>query len=192
MYGPVPDLLPPIEQMDAINEESLDRPGTIRHTHRLREISVQQIMEGTARERAARALNTRSLPPSKIMELNVGDKVDFFRTPNNKDVSGWQGPATVVDVTTADRGNIWIKHIHRPMVCRLGDERLHIPFLVLLAHFRSLMSRQVATWHDACNQVEQLGRGQHMFLGKSSVQEIGLKREILATTHDNYLNNWFT
>jgi hypothetical protein len=61
VYGRVPALLPGIDQAEAPNEQNLSMPGTIRHTHRIREISVQQMIEGAARAIIQRAMQTRSL-----------------------------------------------------------------------------------------------------------------------------------
>jgi hypothetical protein len=62
LYGRVPALLPGIDQNEAPNEATLSLPGTIRHTHRIREIAVRRMVEGTAKTRAHRAMQTRSLP----------------------------------------------------------------------------------------------------------------------------------
>ena len=33
-----------------------------------------------------------------------GDTVDLFRRPNNKDLSGWRGPAVFVSTASVDQG----------------------------------------------------------------------------------------
>ena len=48
VYGRVPALLPGINQIDAPDRRSL--PPSIKDTHRLREISIQAMVEGSALE----------------------------------------------------------------------------------------------------------------------------------------------
>ena len=76
MYGRVPNLLPSIDQPDATNEDSLSLPGTIRHCHRLCEISVQAMVEETALQRTQHALQTRTLPAGEREGYQVGDLVE--------------------------------------------------------------------------------------------------------------------
>jgi len=147
VYGRVPHILPSIDQGDVINENSLDLPGLIRHTFRLREIAVQAMIEETAYVRAQRALQTRSVPTAWPGQLKPGDLVDFFRPGGSKDLSGWTGPARVIDPTHTGEGTITIKHVHRPIEVRIGDLRPHISLLVFSAAIMSALARQIATWH---------------------------------------------
>ena len=55
LYGRTPNMLPDLNIMD----ENIE-PGTIRHANRLREISLQQTIEGTAAEKIKRALNSKT------------------------------------------------------------------------------------------------------------------------------------
>merc|ERR1712026_524797 len=102
VYGRVPAILPSINQIDA--PDAAQQVPLIRHSHRLREISVQAMVEGSARARLGRAMNTRSTLASQHLNLQVGDEVDYFREPHQKDISGWYGPAEVVDVSRQSRG----------------------------------------------------------------------------------------
>jgi len=133
VYGRVPNILPDIDRPDAINEGALNHPGSIRNVHRLREIAVQAMVEETAKVRAGRALNARSQPTVAPGTYKIGDQVDFYRKGGSKDVTGWTGPATVLDPYHMDRGTITIRHLHRPVDVQVGDIRFHLPFLVYLA-----------------------------------------------------------
>ena len=88
LYGRVPLILPDLNQVDAPNEDSLEHPGLIRHTFRLREIAVGAMIAETALHRAQRALNTRTIPAGEREKYQPGDLVDFYRPPGSKDVSG--------------------------------------------------------------------------------------------------------
>ena len=113
VYGRVPHILPSVDQLVHRGEGNLPAPGLIRHTQRLREIAVQAMVEGTARERLLRSENTRTTAPAKALDLSPGDEVDFFREPTTKDTSGWLGPAIVDDVTRKERGAISVRYLNR-------------------------------------------------------------------------------
>ena len=91
LYGRVPRILPEIEQFDSVGETERLNPGLIRHANRLREISVQAMIEGSARARFGRAINTRTTMAAQKLQLRPGDEVGFFREPHDKDTSGWIG-----------------------------------------------------------------------------------------------------
>jgi hypothetical protein len=69
VYGRVPRILPSIDQVAAPDEGRQPEPGTIQHTHRLREISIQAMIEGSARARLVRAMNTRTTLPAQRLNL---------------------------------------------------------------------------------------------------------------------------
>jgi hypothetical protein len=160
VYGRVPALLPSIDSPDAINEATLGHPGTIRYTHRLREISVQAMIEETAKLRASRALQTRTIPAGQLEQYKPGDLVDFYRPIGSKDAAGWTGPAKIIDPTHLDKGTITIRHVHRPIEVRIGDLRRHLPFLVFLAAEYSSMNRQALTW-SMCRMYVDSHVGEH-------------------------------
>jgi hypothetical protein len=109
----VPRILPSIDQVDAVDEARMPSPGLIRRAHRLREVSVQAMMEGSARARLGRAVEARTTIASQKLDLQNGEEVDFFRQPSTKDASGWFGPATVIDIQRAARGIISIRWQNR-------------------------------------------------------------------------------
>eukprot|EP00975_Prorocentrum_lima_P063364 12891080-Prorocentrum_lima.AAC.1 len=49
-----------------------------------------------AAERAQRALQSKT---PQFKNYPIGDQVEFSRAPANKDLAGWCGPATVVNVS---------------------------------------------------------------------------------------------
>ena len=168
LYGRVPLILPDLNQVDAPNEESLDHPGLIRHTFRLREIAVGAMIAETALHRAQRALNTRTIPAGEREKYQPGDLVDFYRPPGSKDVSGWTGPAKVIDPFHLQDGTITIKHVHRPIEVRIGDLRRHMSCLVYwqLAHPASAVSNTVHSWTDVRMYIEShVPNGKGVLLG---------------------------
>ena len=75
--GTVPAMLPGIDQVANPGETVESSRGSIAHTHRLREVAIQAVAEGSAPARPGRALNTRSLLAGQAMNLQVGEAVDF-------------------------------------------------------------------------------------------------------------------
>ena len=108
-------MLPGVDQFDADNENELERPGSLRHVHRVREIAIQTMVQATAQARAQRALNTRTLPAGQTHEYHTGDLFDFWTDPGSRDFSGWRGPARIIDMSQLSHGTIGIKHGHHNM-----------------------------------------------------------------------------
>ena len=142
VYGRVPHMLPDlscypdVEKDNGTNRDANgDLPGTVRHSHRLREIAIQQMVSGTAAQRIGRVLGTRTLVPVQHMNYKVGDQVEYYKDKDRpKDTPGWHGPASIVDMSQATRGSIGIRHggVVLPNVA-LRNLRPYESFLVLLA-----------------------------------------------------------
>ena len=112
--------------------ESMPFPGVLKNSHRLREIAIQQMIEGTARARLGRSLRTKSLAPGEAANCQINEEVDYYRHPTNKDTPGWTGPARIVDLTQIHRGTVGINHQGRNLTCRLGALRRHLRILPML------------------------------------------------------------
>ena len=128
-----PKMLPSIDQIEGPGEAGKLNPGLISHTHRLREIRIQAMVEGSARARLGRALNTRATLSAQKLNLQVGDEVDIYRAPDNKDASGWEGPADVIDVSRATRGVASVVQNSHVKEVQLAHVRRHLHVLPLLA-----------------------------------------------------------
>ena len=72
------------------------------------------------------------------MDLKLGDEVDFWREPPNRDISGWRGPATVINDTRMAEGVIGVEWQGRNLTCQLGDVRRALIMwgLFMASHFR--------------------------------------------------------
>ncbi len=95
VYGRTPPLLPGLE---VLNDDGVITPLTDRQVGRVREISVQSIVEGTAHNKLLRAINCRTQPAGETYDDKVGEEIEFFRDKGTKDVSGWIGPATITNI----------------------------------------------------------------------------------------------
>ena len=166
VYGRCPPMLPDLSRLDdwTADDRHADSDGTIRHTHRMREIAIQSIVQETARVRITRALSTPTQASGAREDYQAGDKVDYHHKCG-KDKTGWIGPATVVDATHIDRGTITVKHLTRPIEVRLGDLRRHAEFLVFLAASYAAYGSQSREWQYIRHAIEQLHTGQTLVLG---------------------------
>ena len=133
VYGRVLSLLPNMNQTNGNGElsdpESMPLPGVLRNSHRLTEIAIQQMIEGTARARLGRTLRTKTLAPGEAANYQTNEEVHDYRPPTNKDTPGWTGPARIVDLTQIHRGTVGVNHQGRSLTCKLGALRRHLSFL---------------------------------------------------------------
>ena len=127
VFGRTPAILPIFE---IINEDGEMSPLTDRMVHRVRELAVAAMVEGTAHKRVLTALRSRSLPSGESQMLALGDAVDYYRPPGNKDVSGWVGDATVKDLSTLKDGLVVLDHKGKDVRAKCGDVRSSLQYLV--------------------------------------------------------------
>ena len=102
-FGATPAMLPDPWQ---VPDDTAQGPG--RYLHRIREIALQKIIESTAQARVRRALGGRTSVPGEVLDYVPGELVEFYRPPSSKDVSGWQGPAPVVE-NHPSRGHVSVQ-----------------------------------------------------------------------------------
>eukprot|EP00435_Cladocopium_sp_Y103_P060618 s677_g22.t1 len=72
----------------------------------------------------------------ELLELKLGDLVEFFRKPFNEDLSGWHGPAEVVNLTSLQDGILRVKWQGRVIAVRVQDVRA----AMMCATFRMQLS----------------------------------------------------
>ena len=136
LFGRVPNLLLDFEPLHRASLDDAEGGSSSRHVVRLREISVDTMVAGTARDRLDRALASRTRPAGELLELKGGDQVDIYRDPATKDQSGWRGPATVLSTDRLHEGVVDVRWQSRLMPCNVRDIRRALAFLALLAAVR--------------------------------------------------------
>ncbi len=133
------------------------------------------MIEGSARERLGRAMNTRTTMAAQSLDLKVGDEVDFYKAPASKDVSGWYGPAQVVDVSRAVRGIVSVRYQSRVMEVQLQNISRHLFFWALMATYVNAPTPQETAWDYIRAQIEQLPAQKMVHLGYMIVQGLWQK-----------------
>ena len=74
VFGHVPPMLPDVMAV----ADDTGAPSSM-HSHRLREVALQAVIEGTAKDRGTRALKTVTRATGEEPEYTVGDQVEYFR-----------------------------------------------------------------------------------------------------------------
>ena len=96
--------------------------------------SITTEIESTALDRVNRAMRSHTTTPGEKHDYKPGELVEFHRPSNNMDVSGWHGPATVVENQSA-RGQVVLKHDKEQVRARYGDVRRWMAFAALVVGF---------------------------------------------------------
>ena len=132
VIGRTPPALQEFEQqpISAVDDQLGGRVS--QNTSRLRELALQSIVEGTAQDRAKRALTTQARPSAESFDYKVGESVDVFRTPANKDAIGWRGPCQIVNVSNISEGYIEVRFHGRAISVRLQDARRSLVYVTLM------------------------------------------------------------
>ena len=110
LYGRTPQVQPDVDLTSVQADDGGEGvPIAVRHAHRLRALNVLAIVEGTAKARIERAMNSRTRPAGEEAEYRIGDLVEFYTIPDSTDATGWRCPATVLDVSSISHGTIGLK-----------------------------------------------------------------------------------
>jgi len=130
LLGRQPAMLPPIEGGHGGQVASHARAETgMRDEARVREIEAGSIIESIARTRLTRADDSQSRSSLERAEHKVGDLVDIWFEPVNKDSKGWRGPAEIKSINE-DVSNVSVRMQGRTLDRRPQEIREHIPYLV--------------------------------------------------------------
>ena len=160
VLGRIPPILP---EALAVPDDSVSDPTTA-HVHRLREIAIQAIVEGTARERMKRALHTPTRVAHQELEFKVGETVEYWRQPENREASGWRGPATVCDLSRLEHGRIGIRtRADNVLTCRIQDVRRCLAYAVDIVSPET--SSGGVAQHHIQHHIENMTKGVVLVLG---------------------------
>ena len=113
----------------------------------MREIAFNAIVECSAPDRIKRALNTPARAPAEAHAYAPGDSVDLYRHgAGDKHVSGWLGPATLIDASELSHGQATVKWQGRHMNVRQQDHRPHLALLVFFVAGTSALHLEKRRW----------------------------------------------
>ena len=120
VFGKQPGILPDSTTVASTMEDA-DEGLFARQSHRLREIAVSEMITVSARDRIERANKSRTRDSAVLHDYHQDDKVEYWREPPSKGLSGWRGPATVVKVDP--NGDVHVKYQSLIHTCRQQDVR---------------------------------------------------------------------
>eukprot|EP00971_Amphidinium_carterae_P030095 591580-Amphidinium_carterae.1 len=134
VFGRTPPLM--ITDFEQAPLETLRDDGetSLGQTARIRELAVACMTESLATDRVKRAMKAQTHRSSKEMNLEIGQLVDFYRTPVGKERPGWRGPARIVDASTVhDNGILHVLWQGRVLSVSATDVRPHLVLLTMLS-----------------------------------------------------------
>ena len=105
-----------------------------RDSHRIREISLQEIIEATCKERVNRALRTITKPSGEEFRYQIGDEIKYWQEPTSKATSGWTGTGRVCDRTRLEHCVIGTRTSADRVITRMIKQVR--PILAYLGFFR--------------------------------------------------------
>ena len=111
LYGRQPAMLPPLE--------GVENPTDERTISRIRELSLQAMIEATSSAHVTRALRAKTVA---LEQFQVGDMVEYHRPSSSKDSTGWHGPVEVVAVKP-ESGQVILRINGRDLPNRIQDVR---------------------------------------------------------------------
>ena len=156
-----------------------------RNSEQVRSKAVAAMLQATAAEKANRASVSKTRTTGELLQLQVGDQVDFYRQPATKDLSGWLGPATVVDLTQLSEGQVHVRFQGKIMACRVQDVRRAMIFLSLLYVEPSTSPVDVIkqTAESFQSRVVRLGWFKQLGSWKPFEQNAYFSKEVVAGLH---------
>lgn len=116
----------PVGQLDADSLHDLSHEGQ-RCLARVRAISAAFIIEATALARLDRADRHNTVAAQEFAAHAVGDLVDIWYEPHNKDTSGWRGPAQIPFINEGE-GNTTVRFQGGTLDRRCQEVRHHIHY----------------------------------------------------------------
>ena len=107
---------------------------------RLREVAIRAMVQSTAEAKAIRASKSQTRPAGELANLQLVESVDILRPTISKDISRWNGPARVTDLSALIDGLIGVRWQGRNFQVRVQDCRRSLAFLSVPFLFGGSMS----------------------------------------------------
>jgi len=126
LFGRTPKLLTTITE--ETGEDVSDRDAS-----RIRHVAISSMIQASASQKAKIANESKTRRSGELLELQLGDLVEFYRKPMAKDSCGWHGPAEVVNLASLKDGMLYVQWQGRVLAVRVQDVRralLYASFLM--------------------------------------------------------------
>ena len=120
LLGRQPAILPSIaEGTVGEMEDSLARGEThSRYQARVREIATSKIVEASAKQRMQLVDTRRARPSMQLSDIQIGQEVDIWFDPSQKDQPGFRGPAKVASIQPQENV-VTVRYQGRTLDCLL-------------------------------------------------------------------------
>ena len=132
------------EALSAYKDARSTLPDAIESAIRLRLMAKEAIVAAIIENRISECANSKvqQYTPEEVAKLVPGTKVDIYREPESKEISGWKGPADLIHTIPAENKAVvqWRGH---PMGLPLRHVRPHVGFTWLIAPVSSDSTRDV-------------------------------------------------
>jgi hypothetical protein len=140
-----------------------------RDMRRVREVALQRIIEATAVSRIRRALRSHTTTPGELHDYSPGGLVDFWRPTAKKDLSGWHGPARVIQ-NVPERGHVKLHWLGKEILCEYAQVRRFMDFTGLVYISRRSDSSLTQALQAIKDYAVTLGDGKMATIGYVSKQ----------------------
>ena len=172
VYGRVPHILPGIDDITLPGKPP--NGHFLREAHLLRDVSVQATIEGSARARLLRSEHTKTTVSAAKLNLQLGELVDFYREPSTKDVSGWYGPAKIVDLDNQTRGIVSVRYLRNIYEVAIRHLRKHLIYWVFhAAPDMALHPTYRTVWQELRTLATNLPQRMTYHVGRKRPKDIG-------------------
>ena len=94
-------------------------------------MSLQKQIEATAIAKIKRALDSKTSVSGQQLDYAPGELVDHYTEPNQKDISGWRGPSTVIE-HFPEQGKVQLEWMNTTILRQYKDARRFMDFSALV------------------------------------------------------------
>ena len=171
---------------DTIAPGDQENPARGRELDRIREVALERIIGATAVSRIQRTLCSHVTPPGQRYDYQPGDLADFYTPATQKDLSGWQGPAVVVE-SIPDAGMVILKWRKGTVRRKFVDVRRFMDFTALAYNYPTTLGSPAFNATAYLEQVLRSPQTNRKYLTVGYIYTNGIWRMSKSTSTDSKL-----